>query len=279
MGRADERTFRRASMKLIPVDRSGIEADELIQIGRLRSGDGPVSGRRRDLLELSIGYGLVLFAIWTPRPWQGVFYWAGLAWVLLTTAFSFDGWRVMGLRFSGFLRSLWVVGVALIVAALAGYVAERLHTLHIPGYPVLFFKRYFGYTVWAFMQEFLLMDFFLLRILRMRPDDKKTAVMATACLFAVAHLPNPILAPATLLWGVAASLLFLRYRNLYTLAMVHAIMGICIATTIPGPVNHNMRVGLGYLYYRPPVEHQRSQKDHIVSTQAWVMAEAATRRC
>jgi membrane protease YdiL (CAAX protease family) len=172
-----------------------------------------------------------------------------------------------------------VVGVALILAALAVFVADRLHTLHIPCHSGLFVKRYCGYTVWAFMQEFLLMDFFLLRLLRMLPDSKKTAVMATACLFAVAHLPNPILAPATLLWGVAGSLLFLRYRNLYTLAMVHAIMGICIATTIPGPVNHNMRVGLGYLYYRPPVQHQRSQKDHIVSTQAWVIAEAATRRC
>ena len=70
-------------------------------------------------------------------------------------------------------------------------------------------------------------------------------------LFALAHLPNPILAPITLIWGFAACLLFLRYRNLYPLMMAHAILGITVAITIPGPVVHNMHVGLGYLTYNP----------------------------
>lgn len=238
-----------------------------------------------DLLELSVGYVMVLLAVWTPQPLQAVFYWSGLAWVALATAMSFDGWGVMGLRFSGFLRSLWVVGAALVLACVAVCVAGWLHTLHLPGGPILFVKRYSGYSIWAFLQEFLLMDFFLLRLLRLLPGKKKMAVMAAAGLFALAHLPNPILTPATMLWGIAGGLLFLRYRNLYTLAMAHAIFGICLATTIPTAINHNMRVGLGYIYYRPhvrlssPEQHQRSQNDHIVSTHAWVIAEAATRRC
>jgi len=256
-------------MDLIPVNRSA------------NSGTGNLVAaecKRRDLLELSIGYGLILLAVWTPQPWQRVFYWAGLTWVLLATGFSFDGWSAMGLRIAGSLRSLWVIGLALMLAAAAVCVAGRLHTLHLPEYPVLFVKRYWAYTIWAFLQEFLLMDFFLLRLLRLLPN-KKTAVMAAACLFALAHLPNPILVPVTLLWGIVACLLFLQYRNLYTLGMAHAIFGICIATTVPGPVDHNMRVGLGYLYYRPPAHHQRSQIDHIVSTHACVIADAATRRC
>jgi hypothetical protein len=103
-------------------------------------------------------------------------------------------------------------------------------------------------------------------------------VIVAAGLFAFAHLPNPILTPLTLIWGLAACLLFLRYRNVYTLAIVHAVFGICIAVTVPGPVDHNMRVGLGYLTYRPHDHHHRSQKDHIVSTDAWVIADAPTRR-
>jgi hypothetical protein len=233
--------------------------------------------RRGDLLELAIGYGLVLLACWTPQPWQKEFYWAGLTWVALSTVRSFDGWSAMGFRVTGFLRSFWIVGLALAVAAIAVLVASRLHTLHAPNYPVPFLKRYWAYAIWAFVQEFLLMDFFLLRLMRML-SHKKTAVLAAACLFAFAHLPNPVLAPVTLLWGIAACLLFLQYRNLYTLGMAHAIFGICIATTVPGPIDHNMRVGLGYLYYRAPCTHQRSQIDHIVSTPACVIAEAATRR-
>jgi hypothetical protein len=46
---------------------------------------------------------------------------------------------------------------------------------------------------------------------------------------------------------------FLRCRNVYPLAMAHAILGITVAVTIPGPVVHNMRVGLGYLRYHARV--------------------------
>ena len=31
--------------------------------------------------------------------------------------------------------------------------------------------------------------------------------------------------------------------------IAHAILGITVAITIPGPVVHNMRVGLGYVTY------------------------------
>jgi hypothetical protein len=49
---------------------------------------------------------------------------------------------------------------------------------------------------------------------------------------------------------LAACFLFLHYRNLYPLAMAHAVLGITVAIAVPGPVVHNMRVGLGYLTYR-----------------------------
>jgi membrane protease YdiL (CAAX protease family) len=233
--------------------------------------------RRRDLLELSIGYGLILLALWIPRPWQRLPSLAALAWVVLVTFLSFDGWSAMGLRISGFLRSVWVVGVALLLAAAAVTVALRLHTLHLPGGPTMLVKRYWAYTIWAFLQQFLLLDFFLLRFLRLLPN-RKTAVFAAAGLFAFSHLPNPILTPVTLIWGFAACMLFLEYRNVYTMAMTHAILGICVAVTVPGPVDHNMRVGLGYLTYRPHRAHHLSQIDHIVSTVACVIAEAPTRR-
>jgi membrane protease YdiL (CAAX protease family) len=77
----------------------------------------------------------------------------------------------------------------------------------------------------------------------------RSAAFAAAFLFALAHLPNPVLAPLTLVWGFASCLVFLRYRNLYPLAIAHAIFGITIAITIPSPIVRNMRVGLGYLRY------------------------------
>lgn len=204
--------------------------------------------RRRDILELGIPYALILLVCWTPRPWQRLLWVAAAASVIVITCVSFDGLKAMGLRATNFLHSLWVVGAALATAAAAVLVAARLHTMHVPPGPILFIETYWGYALWAAVQQFLMQCFFLSRLRRLLPDERFAAAIA-ALIFAVAHLPSPILVSVTLLWGFAACLLFLRYRNLYTLAMAHAILGITIAITIPGPVDHNMRVGLGYLTY------------------------------
>ncbi|HVJ06209.1 MAG TPA: CPBP family glutamic-type intramembrane protease [Candidatus Saccharimonadales bacterium] len=205
----------------------------------------------RALVELSIGYGLILLVVWTPQPWQRMLFWAALAWIVAATVVSFDGFSAMGLSIRGFLRSLWIVALAMLLAAVSFTLAARFHTSHIPASPALLVERYWGYAIWAFLQEFLLLDFFLLRLLRLLPDVKM-AVIAAAGLFTIAHLPSPILTLVTLVWGLSACLLFLRYRSLYTLGMAHVIFGVCIAVTVPLTVTHNMKVGLGYLKYRPP---------------------------
>jgi membrane protease YdiL (CAAX protease family) len=208
----------------------------------------PPRKKTRVFVELAVAYAMILIVCWTPRPCQRLLWWVAAASVLLFTTISFDGLRAMGLRKTNFLRSLWVVGAALLLAAAAVLVAAKLHTLHVPGTLVVFIKTYFAYAVWAAVQQFLLQCFFLLRLLRLLPSAK-LAALAAALIFALAHLPNPILTVITLIWGLAACLLFLRYRNLYPLAIAHAIFGITIAITVPGPVDHNMRVGLGYLTY------------------------------
>jgi hypothetical protein len=207
-----------------------------------------VRSRRRDLVELAIAYGLILLVVWTPRPWQSLLWWDAAAAVAFILSISFDGRKAMGLRSANLLRSLWVVGIALAASAGAILAAARLHTLHLPASPVLFIQRYWAYALWAFAQQFLLQCFFLKRLLRLLANVK-SAALAAAVLFVIAHLPNPILTSVTLFWGFAACMIFLRYRNLYPLAAAHAIFGITIAITVPGPVDHNMRVGLGYLTY------------------------------
>jgi Type II CAAX prenyl endopeptidase Rce1-like len=218
--------------------------------------------KRRALIEIAVAYGLIMSVIWTARPLQRLLWLVAVGTVAVITWRSWDGLKAVGLRRENFFRSLWVVGAALAIAAMAVLVAIHLHTLGLPDPPatgpgssddfsggfMLFVRTYWGYALWTFVQQFLMQGFFLLRLLRLLPGPR-SAAFAAAGLFALAHLPNPILAPVTLIWGFAACLIFLRYRNLYPLAMAHAIFGITIAITIPGPVVHNMRVGLGYLTY------------------------------
>jgi hypothetical protein len=213
-------------------------------------GENAAHSKRRDLIELAIAYGLILLVIWTPRPWQRHLWWIAAAAIAIIACASFDGLKAMGLTTTNFFRSLWVLGAALLVAALAIFAAIELHTQHLPeGGPLAFIKIYWEYALWACVQQFLLLGFFLPRFLRLMPGTNSAAILA-ACLFALAHLPNPILTPITLIWGLVACLLFLHYHNLYPLAMAHAIVGISIAISVPAPVDHNMRVGLGYLTYR-----------------------------
>jgi membrane protease YdiL (CAAX protease family) len=210
---------------------------------------------RRALYEIAGSYGLILLVTWTPRPWQKLLWWIAVAAVAAMAAASFHGLQSIGLRRKNFFKSLWITGVALALAAIAVVVAILLHTLHLPnGGAFALVKTYGAYALWAFVQQFLLQGFFLPRCARLLKNPRRAA-LAAAALFALAHLPNPILTPITFIWGLAACLLFLHYRNLYPLAIAHAIFGIAIAITVPGPVDHNMRVGLGYLTYHHRAHH------------------------
>jgi len=211
--------------------------------------------RSRPLLELSIGYGLILATIWTPRPQQQWLYWISVVWIVATTWTSFPGWQAIGFRREGFFPSLWVVFAALLFSAGSIIAAVNLHTLRNPISARNWVITFGGYAVWSFMQQFLLQGYFLFRLVRLLPRPA-WAVLVAAGIFSAAHIPNPILTPITLIWGLTASVVFLRYRNLYPLALAHAILGITVAITIPGPMMHNMRVGLGYLKYHETHEHR-----------------------
>jgi len=210
--------------------------------------------RGRPLLELSIGYGLILATIWAPRPYQYWLWWVAAGWIVVTSIVSFPGWAAMGFRRAGLLASLWVAFAAGMISATAVVVAIHIDTIRHPISARGWVMTFGGYTVWSFAQQFLLQGYFLFRFLRLLPR-REWAAVAAAGIFALAHLPNPILTSVTLIWGLVACFVFLRCRNLYPLMVAHAILGITVAITIPGPVMHNMRVGLGYLRYHAPHPH------------------------
>ena len=220
--------------------------------------------RRRALLELTVSYSLILLVIWTPNigvpselarwggnPVQRVLYIAAVVVIAVILALSFRSCDRLGLRLTNLLRSLWIAIAALVLAAIVILIAVHRHTLHAPPTATAFIARYWGYALWAFVQQILLLDVFLSRLLILTPSPR-IAALATAVIFALAHLPNPILVPITLLWGFLSCLLFLHYRNIIPLAIAHAAFGITLAITIPSPLIRNMRVGLGFLHYRPP---------------------------
>ena len=226
---------------------------------------GPPTRRRiaGDIGELLIGFSVILAVIWTPRPIQHSLYFIALGWFIVSFTLSFESWKALGCCLAGFWRSSWIVGVAVVVSGIATYFAGSFHTLHHPGEPLKWLTAFGGYTLWALFQQLLLQGYFLARMLRLIPNPNVAALL-TASVFALLHLPNPVLTPLTLIWGLAACLVFIRSRNVYPVAIAHAIFGICVAITVPASILHNMRVGLGYLDYEPGPSHL-SQTSHVQS--------------
>ncbi|HEV2577278.1 MAG TPA: CPBP family glutamic-type intramembrane protease [Acidobacteriaceae bacterium] len=222
--------------------------------------------RRRALLELAVSYTLILLVIWTANPLQRILYITAVIVLAAILILSFQGCDKLGLRRTNLLRSLWVAIAALVLAAVLILVAAHLHTLHAPHTVSGLIARYWGYALWAFVQQILLQDVFLRRLLILTPSPRLAAFLA-ALIFAIAHLPNPILVPITFLWGFISCLLFLHYRNIIPLAIAHAAFGITLAITIPSPLIRNMRVGLGFLRYGAHHHRRLAQSSNSLSWQ------------
>ena len=97
--------------------------------------------------------------------------------------------------------------------------------------------KYYG---WALFQQLFLLGYFANRLHRAWPRPVLTAVVA-GLLFSVTHIPNPVLMAATFAGGALGAWFFLRSRNLYPLALAHAVLAVAIRYLFES----SMKVGPG----------------------------------
>ena len=207
------------------------------------------SSRTLDLAELIFGYGAIVGVIWTPEHLQRILSPFVLVLTLLVVLSRRRSRDELGLGWRGLVRSLWILPAAIALTALSMFAAAKLGTLH-PLYKADF-AHISGYVLWTIYQQFLLQDYFMDRLLRLLSSEAAAVILA-GTLFALAHLPNPALTAATLVWGIVSCALFRRYRNLWTLGLAQGLLGLCFAVCVPDALHHHLRVGLGYLRYGTP---------------------------
>jgi hypothetical protein len=209
----------------------------------------PEPGSARDLVELILGYGVILFVLWMPefpqRILSPVAFFVTLAIVLARRPTVSD----LGIGLRGLAASFWILPAAIFLAIVSVLVARQIGTLH-PLYKGDL-KHIGGYVLWTIYQQFLLNDLFMPRLTRLLASES-AAVGLAAVLFAAAHLPNLPLTAATLVWGAVCCTLFRRYHNLYALGLAQGLLGLCFAVCVPDALHHHLRVGLGYLRYVSP---------------------------
>ncbi len=205
-------------------------------------------GRARDLVELILGYGLIVFVIWMPDPPQRILSPVVLVVTLAVVLARGPSRDELGFGRRGLLPSLWIVPAAVVLSTVSVLLARKLGTFHL--LPNGNAPHVTGYILWTLYQQFLLNDYLLPRLTGVFGSEA-LAVSTAAILFAGAHLPSPWLTLATLAWGAVSCLLFRRYRNLYALGLAQGLLGLCFAVCVPDALHHHLRVGLGYLRYHP----------------------------
>jgi membrane protease YdiL (CAAX protease family) len=174
--------------------------------------------------------------------------WAIAAGVIVVTFALVDRPTVrrLGLGLPNAMGTSLMLGVGLTSAVLLMLLTRWVGGGPVPSNP-LFPNMHMAwqYMVWALVQEFMLQSFFFTRCEEL--FGSATAVWVTATFFAVIHVPNMVLTTFTLIAGLFFCEMFRRYRSIYLLGLVHAVLGLTLSVTIPPILLYHLRVGIGFL--------------------------------
>lgn len=105
--------------------------------------------------------------------------------------------------------------------------------------------RYLSLPLWALLQQYVL-NGFINRRAQLAFGKGVKSVALVAAVFALLHLPNPLLAILTLVGGLIWAAAYQRQPNLFALALSHAVVSLTLALNISPDLLNSLRVGFKY---------------------------------
>jgi membrane protease YdiL (CAAX protease family) len=194
--------------------------------------------------EVALIFGLLEAVMWTPRSLGHSLLIAVLVVSVLWLGIRGRTRKELGLIWPAKRASLCSLSIGFLLAIVipATALATGQTVPANPEWPR--FQNLWPYVIWAIAQQFLLQSFLFMRLELL--VGSRAAVVAATLLFTIAHLPNMPLTVLTFAGAVFFTEMFRRYRSIYPLGIVHAVLGIAVAYTFPDSLMHHMRVGLSF---------------------------------
>jgi membrane protease YdiL (CAAX protease family) len=149
----------------------------------------------------------------------------------------------IGFRTDNFLAScrllLLPTAAAILVIVAIGWFTS--HSIFAGPFRV----RHLSLPLWALFQQYAL-NGFINRRAQLAVGKGLKSITLVAAVFALLHLPNPLLAVVTFIGGLIWAAVYQRRPNLFALALSHTVASLTLALTIPPNLINSLRVGLKY---------------------------------
>ena len=148
--------------------------------------------------------------------------------------------RDVGFRWDNFVAAVKLLLLPTLAAIVIVVLVSRNLSPRDPGR-----WRFLLVPLWALFQQYALQGY-INRRAQIIFGTGWTSAIVVGLLFAVIHLPNPVLFALTLAGGTIWAFIYQRTPNLFALALSHAVVSVTVALLFPPEWINSLRVGFKY---------------------------------